>query len=366
MNNKYIRPKYICKQCKGGTHAENEKEIHIAPVINQFLPKAIAEPGFVAYSLIAKFCDGLPFYRLSNIFNRYGFEISRGTLCNYAYEAHQKIKYLEEDFTDALLQSPILQIDETPLLVLKVDGEKKTSKSYMFVIRGVQKGKPIIRYLFSPTRSAKFLDAFLSKYKGIVQTDGFSSYDSILATKSNIIHAGCWVHVRREFMDILKQMPTHKECLAVVRLIRDIYTTEREMQGKTFLERTVIREKKIRPIILEIKDWMANVMLTALPTSPFGKALAYMSKQWPKLIQFLDHPDLPPDTNLVENAIRPFVIGRKNWLFSATDDGAKSSAFFYSLIETAKANGKDPYRVLCSLFESIQDGKRPSMEDVFN
>lgn len=119
-------------------------------------------------------------------------------------------------------------------------GEKKTSKSYMFVIRGFQKGKPIIRYLYSPTWSAKFLDEFLSEYKGIVQTDGFTSYDSLLTTKPNIIHAGCWVHVRREFMDILKQMPTHKECLTVIRLIRDIYVVEHEMQGKTKFERTLV------------------------------------------------------------------------------------------------------------------------------
>jgi len=98
-------------------------------------------------------------------------------------------------------------------------------------------------------------------------------------------------------------------------------------------------------------------MLSALPTSPFGKALAYLANQWPKLFHFLDHPDLPPDINPVENAIRPFVIGRKNWLFSATEDGAKSSAFFYSMIETAKANGKDPYKVLCFLFTKVQEGQ---------
>lgn len=357
--NRTIRPKYVCKCCNGN-HENVTTEVKVAKLPNQFIPKSLADIGLIAYALIAKFCDGTPFYRLSKIFLRYGLEISRSTFCNYTIHSYERLKYIDYEFWREIKLSPYIQIDETPVKVNKVDGKKKESKSYMFVIRTLIRGKPVIRYLYSPTRSAQFLMDYLKDYKGVVQTDGWRSYDFVFGQIPGIIHAGCWTHARREFMDILKiSKNMHKGCLEFVRLIGELYKIEKEIQSMSSEERLKIRQTQSRDIINQIKKFLDSEMVINFNNTPYGKALKYLHRQWNKLLIFFDHPDLPLDTNLVENAIRPFVIGRKNWLFSDTDNGAEASAFFYSLIETAKANEIEPYAFLKQFMTEIQDGNQP-------
>lgn len=363
---KHIRPKYICKQCKG-THSDVTKEVKIAKVVPQFLPKAIADTGFLSYALVSKFCDGIPFYRLSNILNRHGFEISRATLCNYAQASHERLKFLEDEFWRLILQSPVLQIDETPVKVLKEQDKNKKnkdSKSYMFVIRAEIRGKPIILYIYNPTRSSSFLQEKLKDYKGILHTDGFRSYDTLNGVLNFSKHAGCWVHARREFIRILDTDKAHRGAGQFVALIAELYKIESKLSHETMQFIKNIRNIESRKIVSKIQDLLADQMIKSLPNSPYGKALAYLENQWSKLIIFLDHPELKLDTNLVENAIRPFVIGRKNWLFSGTSEGAEASAFFYSLIETAKANKIEPTTHLRNLMDQVTDGNKPDLIDL--
>lgn len=356
--NRTIRPKYACKCCNGN-HEDVTSEIKSAKLPPQFIPKSLGDIGLISYSLIAKFNDGLPFYRLSNIFSRYGCEISRSTLCNYVIQSHENLKYIDDEFWREIKNSPYLQIDETPVKVNKVDGKKKDTMSYMFVIRALIRGKPVIRYLYSPTRSVKFLMEYLKDYKGVIQTDGWRSYDFHFLPVPSIVHAGCWNHARREFVNILKVSVHHKGCLEFVRLIGELYKIEKTIRTMSPEERLKVRQSESREIINQIRRFLDSESLTNLHNTPYGKALKYLARQWDKLLVFLNHPDLLLDTNLVENAIRPFVIGRKNWLFSDTDTGAEASAFFYSLIETAKANKIEPYAFLKQFITAVQDGKNP-------
>lgn len=356
--NRIIRPKYVCKCCNGN-HPDVISEVKVAKLPPQFIPKSLADIGLIAYALIAKFCDATPFYRLCNIFLRYGLEISRSTLCNYVIQSYERLNYIDDEFWREIKNSPYLQIDETHVKVNKVGGKKKESKSYMFVIRTLIRGKPVIRYFYNPTRSAKFLLEYLKDFKGVIQTDGWTSYDFVFRQISSIIHAGCWTHARREFINILKVNKHHKGCLEFVRLIGELYKIEKTIKTMSAEERIKIRQTQSREIVNQIKKFLDSELLTNFNNTPYGKALKYLNRQWDKLMVFLDHPDLPLDTNLVENAIRPFVIGRKNWLFSDTDRGAEASAFFYSLIETAKANEIEPYAFLRQFMSAVQDEKNP-------
>jgi len=359
---RHIRPKYICKACHGLDNIE-ESAVKIAPPVPQFLPKAIADIGMLAYIITAKFCDSLPFYRLSNIFTRFGFEISRTTLCNYAKKTKERLEFLEKDFWNSILESPFLQIDETPVRVLKEKSDKQ-SKSFMFVIRGGTTDNPILKFIYHPTRSAKFLMELLKEYKGIVLTDGYPSYDSVLESNSNIIHAGCWTHTRRMFHEVYMLNKTNAEANKILLLIRELYVLDAKASLLSLEEKKKHRQMNSKPVVEEIRKIMENQIPRTMPKSPLGKAYSYMAGQWHKLLVFLDHPEIPLDTNLVENAIRPFVIGRKNWLFSGTSDGAEASAFLYSLIETAKANKKEPYRYLKSLFQAVEQGQCPKLLEV--
>jgi transposase len=359
---RHIRLSYACLSCKGLDNPD-DKGVRTAPPVPQFLPKAIADVGMVAYTLVSKFCDGIPFYRLSNIFTRYGFEISRSTLCNYAQASHERLKFMENEFWRELLESPFIQIDETPVKVLKEAKDKK-SKSYMFVLRGLIRGKPIIRYLYNPTRNAKFLYDKLKDYQGIIHTDGFGTYDVMASNFPKITHAGCWVHARRKFSEILDSNKKHLGASKFISLIAELYKIENKSELYNLEEKKKIRHSESRAVVNEIFKFLQVEISQTLPNQPYAKALKYLSSQWDKLLVFLDSPEISLDTNMVENAIRPFVIGRKNWLFSGTSEGAEASAFFYSLIETAKANGKEPYVYLKNLFKNIEDGLRPQLYDM--
>lgn len=356
--NRTIRPKYVCKSCNGN-HPEVTSEVRVAKLPNQLIPKSLADIGLIVHALIAKFCDGTPFYRLSNIFLRYGLEISRTTLCNYTIQSYEKLKYLDFEFWKEIKKSPYIQIDETPVKVNKVEGKKKDSKSYMFVIRTLIRGRPVIRYFYNPSRSANFLSEHLKDYEGIIQTDGWTSYDFVFKQISSIQHAGCWVHARREFMNILQVNKNHKGSQEFVRLIGELYRIEKTILFVSSEDRLRVRKTQSREVTYQIRSYLDSELLTNFNNTPYGRALKYLHKQWDKLMLFLEHPDLPLDTNLVENAIRPFVIGRKNWLFSDTDRGAEASAFFYSLIETAKANRLEPYAFLRQFMTVVQEGGNP-------
>jgi hypothetical protein len=276
------------------------------------------------------------------------------------------LNLLRED----LLAGDLVQCDETPFQVLKEPGKAATSLSYLWAQRGGARDAPILLYDYDPSRSGEVPKRLLEGFRGYLQTDGYEGYAAVGRTPG-IVHVGCWVHARRKFDEAVKGMRgaertarSAKESKALQGLgfIRKLYEIERLAKDATAEERQRLRHEKSRPVMEALRHWLDDALPRIAPQSLTGKALGYLRGQWPKLVRVLDDGRIPLDTNLVENAIRPFVVGRKNWLFADTVRGAQASANLYSLIETAKANGVEPYAYLRLVFTELPRARM--LEDV--
>lgn len=356
---RHIRYKYVCKNCEG-VEAE-EPAVKIAPAPKQMIPKSIATSGLLAHVLTSKFVDALPFYRQEKQFSRIGVEIPRSTMCGWAIKVAERSMPLLEFLRRDILSGPLINIDETTVQVMKEPGRSNTTKSYMWVFRGGDPEAPALLYQYHPTRSGSVASDFLKDYNGYVQTDGYSGYD-FLDHKPGKIHVGCWAHARRNFVDVVKSVQKGKSLKGKksraeegIEYIRKIYEIEKKAKLQELSYEAIYeeRQKNAKPILEEFHSWLIAISVKTPPQGLLGKAISYTLNQWDRLIKYLEDGRLRPDNNLVENAIRPFVLGRKNWLFSGRPEGAGASSILYSLIETAKANGLEPYQYLRYLFERL-------------
>lgn len=348
---RHIRPKYACKRCEG--HGE-EHPVKSAPMPPQLIERGIATPGLLAFILTSKFCDAVPFYRQERQFERIGIELPRGDFCNWAVAVGRKCDPLMQIFLDEIRAGPVVQMDETRLQVMKEHGRADTAQSYMWVLRGGPPHKPVILYRYHPTRSAAVPLEYLRGFQGFLHTDGYDGYEEA-GDLPGVIHVGCWTHARRKFDEAAKASKNGGSAHEAVGRIAKLYAAERELRAlqlppEEFMAR---RKARVLPILESFKGWLDSKASQVLPSALLGKAVSYTLNEWPKLVRYLDSPFLTPDTNYIENAIRPFVIGRKNWLFSGSPVGAHASATLYSLIETAKANGIEPYRYLRYIFTKL-------------
>lgn len=355
----HIRPKYVCKKCEGT--AADEAAVSIAPMPEQLIPKSIATPGLLAWSVTGKFVDALPFYRIEKILERYGVEVSRQTLCCWAIKVAERCRTLLELMKEDILAGFQIQADETPLQVLQEPDRAATTRSYMWLFRGGTAQKPAMIYQYHETRSGQVAKEFLQDYQGYVQTDGYLGYD-FLGQMPRIRHLGCWAHVRRKFVEMVNAAGKDKDGKkktgsgeVALGYIGKLYLLEKECAEQKLKPEQIARERQSRagPILDQFKAWLDKRSPQIPPGSTLGKAISYTLGQWERLGVYLRDGRLRPDNNLAENAIRPFVLGRKNWLFAATPDGAHASAALYSIIETAKANGLEPYWYLRYLFERL-------------
>jgi len=353
---KHIRPKYSCKSCEG---IEDEgSTVKIAPAPPQVIPKGIASGGLLAHILTAKFEDALPFYRQEKQFNRLGVELGRATMSNWAMKTAELCKPLLTLLQQDILSGPLVNVDETTVQVLNEPGRSPTTKSYMWIFRGGDPKKTTLLYQYHPTRSGDVASVFLRGYQGVVQTDGFAGYD-FLDTLKGVDHLGCMAHARRKFMEAKKVRgkSVKKSGSADVALgfITKLYGIEKRAKARNLSpsQRVELRKKEALPILNKFRSWLEKKSLQVVPKSLFGKAVSYTLSQWERLVGYVDHGVATPDNNLAENAIRPFVVGRKNWLFSGTPEGASASAAIYTLVETAKACGLDAYQYLRYLFENL-------------
>ena len=354
-----IRYKYACKNCEGVDN--DDPTVVTAPMPEQLIPKSIATPGLLAYIITAKFVDALPFYRQEKQFRRLGIEISRANMCRWTIKVSDACEILLQMFKDEILSGPLINIDETTVQVLKEPGKTAKSKSYMWIFLGGQPGKPVCLYQYHPGRNGDIAASFLKNYKGAVQTDGYVGYN-FLTGKSDILHVGCLAHARRKFVDVTKAAGSLKNKTRVkgnadiaLRYIRKLYKIERKVKEQNLSPEAVfeVRQKKAVPILKDFKKWLESIVDKTPPKGLLGKAVTYSLNQWDRLFAYTANGLVKPDNNAAENAIRPFVIGRKNWLFNSTPEGASASADMYSLIETAKANDIEPYAYLRYLFENI-------------
>lgn len=353
---RHVRLKYACTNCEGVE--DDGPTVSIARMPDQIIPKGMATPGTLAHILTAKFADALPFYRQEKQLKRLGVELSRSTMCAWAMKVADACDIILDRMKTDILQSQVVNIDETPVQVLKEPGR---TKSYMWVFKGRCRGKPVLLYHYNRSRSGDVPAVLLKNYKGVVQTDGYSGYN-FFDRNADILHVGCWVHARRKFTEVLKAAgrKTKKpggNAGTALKYISKLYKIEKaarvnELSPQEIYEK---RQTEALPILAAFKKWLDAMVEKTPPKGLLGKAVNYTLNEWQHLINYTKDGRVGPDNNAVENAIRPFVIGRKNWLFSCTPEGAGASAALYSLIETAKANGLEPYWYLRHLFEHLPE-----------
>jgi len=332
---KHKQFKYACKCC--GKHiitAKKPKEI---------IPKSIATAELLSYITVSKYTDSLPLYRLCQMFKRIDVKISRQNMANWMIKCSHAVQPLVNLIRDELYEQPCIHIDETTLNVLKDSG----SMNYMWAQRS---GNNII-FDYQSSRSAAIVEGLLANYKGAIMTDGYPAYDAV-AIKFLIVHLACWAHTRRYFVEVLDhgKNPNASKVLA---FIGKLYAIEKRIKN---LEPDKIyqqRQLHSKPILDDMKIFIDKVLHTTTPSGAMGKALKYIQNQWHKLIRYIDDGCYPIDNNAAENVIRPFVVGRKNWLFANTPSGAHASANLYSIIETAKAHGLNPQEYLNYIYKQL-------------
>jgi transposase len=353
-----VRPKYACKSCEG---VETEgPTVKIAPPPPQIIPKGIATPGLIAFVAISKYADALPLYRQEKIFERHGIEISRSTMAGWMVMAAQACSPVMDLLYRELHAGPLINVDETPIQVLKEPDRENTTKSYMWVFCGGPPEKPVFIYRYSPTRSGEVPREVLQGYRGYCQTDAFSGYDGLEQAIEGLELVGCFAHARRNFVKVIDARgkgARGKPGSAEVALgyIGQLYKIEKAARtGELSLsEIQLFRIERAKPVLEEFKAWLEKKKDQTPPKGLLGKAINYTLSIWSRLTRYLEDGHITPDNNAAENAIRPFVVGRKNWLFAGSPSGADAAATLYSLIETAKACGLEPYQYLRFLFEKI-------------
>lgn len=245
-------------------------------------------------------------------------------------------------------------MDETPVQVMKEPGRTNTQKSYMWLARGGPPDSPLVIYNYQRTRGSDFIKEFLDGYSGYLQTDGYRAYQSALKNNEDIVHVGCLAHVRRKFHDAAKASKKTGGAHEALSRIQKIYRKEDKLHKRELDETTLLaeREAQVFPMLVQFQKWLDNKILIVRPESDFGKAIRYALGEWERVSNYIKSPYLTPDNNAAERSIKPFVIGRKNWLFSGSPRGAEASSFFYSMIETAKVNALNPYGYLKWVFET--------------
>jgi transposase len=317
------------------------------------LGKSIASISLLAYIIVAKYCDALPLYRLEKILERYGGSITRTSLANWIIRLSETFMPLINLMKEHQLESDYLQADETRIQVLKEPGRSVTSDKWMWVIRGGPPGQPVVLFEYDASRSAEVPSRLLEGFSGTLQTDGYAGYNQVCRT-NGITRIGCWDHARRKFKDAVKAMPAKEKRSGKVSKadvahskIRKLYAIEEPIKDCSAEIRRQTRQQQSVPVLNDLKVWLENT-LPKLPKKDnyTYTAVNYALNQWDTLTGYCENGHLRISNVLAENTIRPLAVGRRNWLFSDTPKGAQGSATCYSMIETAKANGLEPYEYI--------------------
>jgi len=362
---KHIQFVYGCRPCE---HNEIHTPIVCAPMPTPLLPKSLVSSSLMAYVMSQKYVESMPLYRQEKQFERLGIKLSRQTLANWMlHGANPWLNFIYDRMHQLLLKHEVLHADETTLQVLHEIGRSAGTTSYMWMYRTGREGPPIILYDYQTTRAGKHPCKFLLGFKGYLHIDGYAGYNGLI----DVVLVGCWAHARRKFDEALKALPGSNSAASVVAkegldFCNQLFAIERDLRDLSYEERYKARMERSRPVLDACLVWLNVQSKRALPKSAFGQAITYCRNQWSKLEAFMKDGRLEIDNNRSERSIKPFVIGRKNWMFSNTSRGANASATIYSIIETAKENGLNPFEYLKYLFEHLpnMDTKNPEHIDV--
>jgi len=350
------RKKYACKACEGTE--DDRPGVVTAEGKKHLIPGSIADESLLAWSIQEKFEFSLPFYRQSKRLDYLGVPLPRSTLCNLSVQTAQACRPLYELLQKHIRSGPLINADETRVQVLKEPGRHAQDLSWMWVFAGGPPDKSAIVFRYDESRGSDVPARFLSGYTGWLQTDDYVAYHTAIkklsGTGQKILprHILCWAHARREFHKVWESSKSEHSKQALD-FIRDLFALEdlrKEYSEKGFLKQ---RRNRAEQIFEQFKPWLIKLYESTPPRGALGKALRYTLDNWEQLILYVEDPVLTPSNNRAENAIRPFVIGRKNWLFSGTPAGAEASAIHYSLIETAKLNGLNPYEYLRYIYSRL-------------
>jgi len=331
--------------------AHGEQRIQAAARAPHPLGKCIASVQLLAYILVAKYADGLPLYRLEKILGRYGGSISRTAMANWIIRLDEVFKPLLNLLQEHQRSGDYLQVDETRIQVLKEDGKVATSDKWMWLIRGGPPDRPVVLFHYDASRSEDVPSRLLDGFEGVLQTDGYAGYNKV-CRDNPITRIGCWDHARRKFIEASKAAPKKKKGEKVskadvaISKIRKLYAIEHRIKDLAPEEKTAQRQQLAQAVLDDLKSWLQTNASRVPKDSLTYKAIQYSLNQWDLLVGYCDDGRLHISNALAENAIRPFAVGRRNWLFADTSRGAQASATAYSLIETAKANGLEPYDYL--------------------
>lgn len=336
--NKFIRPKYACPKCP-------DNGITTAAMPERPIDKGIAGPGLLSYIIVSKYVDHLPLYRLEQMFKRYQIHINRSTMAGWIAQLCLSLDSIYGEMKRQLLeQSFLIQADETTLKVQNDAVKDKCDLGYLWPYVGDSR---LAVFEFKDSRSREgptdFLSSFTDRY---LLSDGYAGYNQVIE-KNKLGHLMCWAHARRKFFDVKELDPSFVG--QVIALIGELYSVEREATeadiktGVDPVRRHMLRQEKSVPVLEKIKTLLENPGKVILPQNLISKAMAYTLNHWQQLTRFLDDGRLPIDNNLVENAIRPVALGRKNWLFAGSPEAAQRMAIIYSLVATCKINAINPY-----------------------
>ena len=337
----YYTVTYACDHCEkdtGFAHLANVKP----PV--PLMKHSLASPSSVADIMAKKYADGLPLARQEKIWAREGVELSRATMANWVIQCSQTwLTPLYKHMKQRLLEQNVIHADESVVQVLKEDGKPATSESRMWVYAtGERSSTPVRIFEYQPDRSGKRPESFLRGFTGCLVTDGYSGYNQV----QKVTHCGCWAHMKRKWREAMPDGATVKTSKAAVgfQYCNKLFSLEKKCANLKDKYRKEYRQNIMLPVLEEYFCWVNT--LDPENGSKLAEAVTYARNQKTALMAFAQHGDVPISNNLAENAIRPFAVGRKNWLFCDTVKGAESSAIVYSMVETAKANGIDPYDYL--------------------
>lgn len=335
--------KYACS--KGCTVRTAQKPM-------QPIEKGLPGPGLLAQVAVSKYGDHLPLYRQEGIFQRHGVELSRRTMCDWMRRCAELVTPLFELMKQRVLQSRVLQTDDTPVPVLDPERARtRTGRIWTYVGDGEH---PYTVYDYTPSRSRDGPEAFLQEYRGFLQADAYSGYDELYQDpEREVIEVACWAHSRRKFYEAQSSdLMRSTVMLAYIGLLYDVEreARERNLDGKS---RRALRQAKSRPILEDIRAYLEGEQLLVLPKSPEGQAIAYTLSNWKALIRYCEDGDLEIDNNGAERSLRGVAVGRKNWTFLGSDNGGRTAAVLISLIATSKRLGIDPFVYLRDLFERI-------------
>ena len=343
----HVEHQYACPCCQ---------QMVLAKKPPQALPKTNAAPGLLAHLVTTKYVDAVPLHRQEAQLDRIGITIPRNTLARWVIQLSNLVLPLINLMEDLIRAGPVIQCDETPHQVLKEVGRRAQQLSYIWVRRGGVAGRHVVLFHYSPNRSGEVALQLMEDYQGYVQCDGYSAYAVLESNGMTLV--GCMAHCRRKFKEALsvtakKEKQQRTKAAIAIGYIKQLYGIEADGKALSDEERKVLRREKARPILAEFKQWLDEQQPGVLPKSPLGKAIHYALNQWPKLIRYCEEGYLEIDNNSDERAIRPLAIGRRNYLFADTPEGAQANARFYSLIETCKLHGHEPYAYLKHIFKEL-------------